>query len=113
MIRRGARGELDGRDPETPDICFEIITPHLWKQNPIFELYWHVRHRTCTVLTGESVSFSAFIFTSNLQILFGCSIADLLHDLWGHPARRSHKGFAHFVSSHVTTRGKEGADAEV
>lgn len=35
VIRCSARGELNGCDPKTPNICFEIITPHLWKQNHV------------------------------------------------------------------------------
>lgn len=32
MIRCGPCSKLDCRDPKTPNVCFEIITPHLWKQ---------------------------------------------------------------------------------
>lgn len=32
MIRCSSSGELDGRDPKAPNICFEIITPDLWRQ---------------------------------------------------------------------------------
>lgn len=35
VIRCSPCGELDGRDSETPNIGFEIVTPHLWKENRI------------------------------------------------------------------------------
>lgn len=38
---------------------------------------------------------------------------NLLHNLRGHPAWRSHERLAHFISSDVTTCGEKGTDAEV
>lgn len=29
MVRSGACGQLDGCDPKTPDVCFEVVTFHL------------------------------------------------------------------------------------
>lgn len=29
VVRSGACGQFDGRDPKTPDVCFEVVTFHL------------------------------------------------------------------------------------
>lgn len=36
VVRRGACGQLYGCDPKTPDVCFEVVTFHLWTNSGRF-----------------------------------------------------------------------------
>lgn len=142
MIRSSPCGKLNGGNPKTPNICFEIITPHLWKQNhtsPFTEqLGLHLVlkpliHKTLTVLRGKMCSLKEklllcdhfqlilnayFFFPAKMKLCLIVSFlllwllpgavlmtTNLLHDLRGHPAWRSHKCLAHFITSDITTCG--------
>lgn len=51
VVRSSACGKLDGCDPKTPDVCFEVVTFHLHTNSHRF--VWHERCIHMLAVTGN------------------------------------------------------------